>query len=112
MVCVVCGWGLVLVLSRRSIHIDPGLETVPGSLTTFLHKRINNTPLVASIFQDQKYLQGYTALNVATLFIALLSFPLRANCLIILFLFLSSIVEPFWEGNFLWGLKGNYFKPD
>ena len=59
----------MLVLSRRlrNSHIDPVLEAVPGASTTFHHRLINNT-LVASVLQDQKYLQGYTVINVAKLF--------------------------------------------
>lgn len=68
----------MLVLSRRlrNNHIDSLLETVPGTLTSFHYKLINHTPLVASVLQDPKYLQGYTVKNVAKLFQSYLLFSL------------------------------------
>lgn len=68
----------MLVLSRRlrNIHIGHVLEAVPGRLAACPHRLMDTAPLVASILQDEKYLQGYTVVNVAKPFVAtVFSFP-------------------------------------
>lgn len=99
-----CVVAQVLNGRRRNTHIDHVLEAVPGSLTTFHHKLTNNAPLVVSILQGQKYLQGYPVINVTKPFAVTLFSSLKTKLSYnLVSVFSSRTVEPFWERDFLTG---------